>query len=77
MVFFKKADEMEMEINFKSMRLSWVFENVALLIWLIVDSVKGEYFSFIPLTIISVQNIIFFGSKLYMTRKMSRDGDEK
>ncbi|OPX89608.1 MAG: hypothetical protein A4E54_00907 [Pelotomaculum sp. PtaB.Bin117] len=42
----KKADEMEMTINFKSMRLS-------------------------------SQNIIFFGSKLYMTHKMVGNNNEE
>lgn len=36
----QKADEMEMAINFKSMRLSWVFGNIALFIWLVVAFIK-------------------------------------
>ncbi len=44
---FKKADEMEMFINFKSMRLSWVFVNIALIIWLVVTFVKSEEIPFI------------------------------
>jgi hypothetical protein len=77
MKFFKKADEMEMSINFKSMRISWVFENIALLIWTIIGFIKGDEFSYIPLIIIIVQNIVFFSSKLYMTSKMSVNSDEK
>ncbi len=71
----KKADEMEMFINFKSMKLSWVFVNIALFIWLVVTFIKSGELPFILFTIICFQNIIFFGSKLYMTRKMS--GNEK
>ena len=67
----KKADEMEMFINFKSMRLSWVFVNIALIIWLAETFIKSRELPFILFTIICFQNIIFFGSKLYMTRKMS------
>ena len=67
----KKADEMEMFINFKSMRLSWVFVNIALIIWLAETFIKSGKLPFILFTIICFQNIIFFGSKLYMTRKMS------
>ncbi|HHY70070.1 MAG TPA: hypothetical protein GX519_00040 [Thermoanaerobacterales bacterium] len=71
----KKADEMEMFINFKSMRLSWVFVNVSLIIWLAVTFIKSGELPFILFMIISLQNIIFFGSKLYMARQMS--GNEK
>jgi len=73
----KKADEMEMSINFKSMRLSWVFVTIALIIWIAVDFIKSGELPLIPFTIISFQNIIFFGSKLYMTRKMSENSNEK
>lgn len=67
----QKADEMELSINFKSMRLSWVLGNIALLIWLTLAFIKSGEFPLILFTIISLQNVIFFGSKLYMTRKMS------
>ncbi len=73
----KKPDEMEMSINFNSMRLSWVFVNIALIMWLAVDFIKSGELPIIPFMIISFQNIIFFGSKLYMTRKMSSNIDEK
>lgn len=67
----QKADEMEMSINFKSMRLSWVFGNIALLIWLTVALIKSGELPLALFSIISLQNVIFFGSKLYMTHKMS------
>lgn len=67
----KKADEMEMFINFKSMRLSWVFVNIALIIWLALTFIKSGELPFILFMIISFQNIIFFGSKIYMTHRMS------
>ncbi|MEA4845932.1 MAG: hypothetical protein VB106_01735 [Clostridiaceae bacterium] len=73
----KKADEMEMAINFKSMRLSWVFVNVSLFIWLAADFLKSGELPFILFAIIAIQNIIFFGSKLYMTHKMTGNADEK
>jgi hypothetical protein len=69
----QKADEMEMFINFKSMRFSWLFVNIALFVWLVVVLIKSGELPLIIFTIISFQNIIFFGSKIYMTRKMSRD----
>ena len=69
----KKADEMEMLINFKAMRLSWVFGNIALLIWLTMTFIKNDELPYILFAIISLQNVIYFGSKLYMARKMSSD----
>ena len=67
----KKPDEMEMFINFKSMRLSWLFVNISLIIWLAVSFIKSRELPFIQFMIICFQNIIFFGSKRYITRKMS------
>jgi hypothetical protein len=74
-MWFKKSDEMEMSINFKSMRLSWLFVNIALIVWLIETVIKSGDLPFILFSIICLQNIIFFGSKLYLTRKLS--GHEK
>ncbi|MPW26815.1 hypothetical protein GC105_13590 [Alkalibaculum sp. M08DMB] len=68
---FKKADEMEISINFKSMRLSSTFVNIALIIWLAVDFINSGKLPFILFSIVCIQNIIFFGSKLYMTNKLS------
>lgn len=76
MPLIKKADEMEMAINFKAMRLAWVVENLILLAWIIVDMAKTGELPFIPFMIIAVQNIIFFGSKLIMTRRMIRDHEK-
>jgi hypothetical protein len=33
MKFFRKADEMEMSINLKAMRLAWYLKTIALLAW--------------------------------------------
>ncbi|WP_041720691.1 hypothetical protein [Alkaliphilus metalliredigens] len=73
----KKPDEMEMSINFKSMRLSWSFVTISLVIWLVVDLIINGKLHLILSIIISIQNIILFGSKLFMTHKMSGDSDEK
>ena len=75
MPFFKKADEMEMEINFKSMRLAWVAENLILVVWMVVLAFRDGDLG-MPSIIISVQNLLFFGSKLIMTRRMTRRDEE-
>lgn len=77
MKLFKRADEMELSINFKAMRLAWVFENIALAVWMIVSYIKENGNAFIPFIIIAAQNVIFFGSKLYMTRKASEGRNEE
>ena len=72
MKFFRRADEMEMSIIYKAMRLAWVFENAALLVWAVISQIKGDT-SIIQTTIILIQNVIFFGSQLYMKRKMAQE----
>lgn len=76
MKFFRRADEMEMSINFKAMRLAWVFENAALLVWAVISHINGDTF-LIQISIILIQNIIFFGSQLYMKRKMAKEKKDK
>lgn len=72
-----KADEMEMAVNFKAMRLSWVFTLLALLTWCVIEfAIDGET-PFIPLMIICFQNIIFFSAKLVMTKKLAGKGSDE
>jgi preprotein translocase subunit SecF len=68
-----KADEMEMALNFKAMRLSWVFVLAALIVWCIVAlAIYGEK-PFIPFIIICIQSTIFFATKLVLSRKMTKE----
>lgn len=76
MKFFKRADEMEMSINYKAMRLAWVFENAALLVWAVISQINGDT-SRIQIFIILIQSVVFFGSQLYMTRKMANEKKDK
>ncbi len=71
-----KADEMEMAINFKAMRLSWVFGLLSLITWMIVGYIKTQEILYIPLKILIFQNTIFFISKLLMTRKAVGKGKD-
>lgn len=76
----KKADEMEMAINFNAMRLSWGFVMIALFAWLVYDWTFLGVFNSILLIIFSLQIIIFFSAKLLMTKKMTNESgnaDEK
>ncbi|MDD4565341.1 MAG: hypothetical protein PHE79_07725 [Eubacteriales bacterium] len=71
-----KADEMEMAINFKAMRLSWVFVTVVLLGWVVCVYAQSGEFLFIPFSIVCIQTIIFFSSKLIITHRMT-DGNHE
>ena len=72
MKFLRRADELEMSISFKAMRLAWVFENTALLVWAVISQINGDT-SRIQILIILFQNAIFYGSQLYMRRKMAQE----
>lgn len=71
-----KADEMEMSINYKAARLAYVFVTISLLIWMVVDFAMKEKFPLPQFSIIIMQNIIFFGSKVVMTHRMTGNRDE-
>ncbi len=62
-----KADEMEMSINFKAMRLSFAFGLLFLAVWVIVDFIKYKELG-IPFIFLITQNLAFIFSKLLLTR---------
>jgi len=62
-----KADEMEMSINFKAMRLSFAFGLLFLAVWVIVDFIKYKELG-IPFIFLITQNLVFIFSKLLLTR---------
>lgn len=66
-----RADEMEMAINFKAMRLSWLFVGIALTVWCIVKFARDHDFPTIPFIILMTQNIIFFSAKLWIANRMA------
>lgn len=67
-----RADEMEMAINFKAVRLSWVFLTLSLGIWcLSVTIVTGEP-PVIPSLLMCFSSCIFYWTKLWQTRQMTK-----
>lgn len=72
----KKADEMEMAINLKAARLAYVFVTISLVIWMIVDFATTGELPLPQFLIIALQNVIFFGSKSLMTRRMVGNKEE-
>ncbi|XMB68026.1 hypothetical protein RI065_05795 [Mycoplasmatota bacterium zrk1] len=69
---FIKPDEMEMQINYKSMRLSYIFTTLFMFCWLMVDFIKTGDLLQPLISFIFLQQIIFFGYKIILTNKMSR-----
>lgn len=67
---FKKADEMEMAINFKAMRLSWAFLVATLVVWEWIELLHGNRQSPVIL-LVALQGCIFGFSKMYYTHKMT------
>lgn len=70
-----KADEMEMSINFKSMRLAWVFSELALAIYCIVRLFMNGNLPSVSLLILCISGAIFWVSKLIMTKQMTAGGN--
>lgn len=71
----QKADEMEMAINYKAMRLSWVILVAALVIWECIEVARGNTSSPVIL-LVALQGTVFWGSKAYFTRKITAAGDD-
>ncbi len=72
-----RADEMEMSINFRAMRLSWLFGTTALVVWSLESLVRSGSLRSVPFMILIVQNTIFFCSKLIMTHKAVGNGGKE
>lgn len=70
-----KADEMEMAINFKAMRLAWMFLELALAIYCIAVLVMYGDLPSIPVVILCISGVIFWVSKLLITKQMTVSGD--
>ncbi len=70
-----KADEMEMSINFTAARNAFVFAEIALLVDCFYQVMKDGNFA-VPLFILAAAGCVFWGTKQFVTRSMSKAGDE-
>lgn len=71
---FTKADEMELAINYKAARNSFVFLEIALAIYCLVCVWKTGELPWIWLIFV-ISGLIFWGTKLIETRRLSSPGD--
>ncbi len=74
-------DEMEKTIQLKSFRWAWAYTNLFLFIWFWYESFRvktpGTPMSFLPLILLTSQNIIRFIAKVVYDKKMCGEEDEE
>lgn len=71
----KKADEMEMYINLKSLRIAWVFTVICLLVWSIYDYAVNAQLG-LPFILLLTQEVVFWSCTLYLRHKLSGQNEE-
>ena len=76
MNFFKKADEMELEIANKSNRIGHLFITIALCIIVFIRIFKGEEYQ-LPLYLVCAHNIIIYLARQFYRNKLGDDGWKK
>lgn len=67
-----KADEMEMTINFKSIRIAFVFLILALFAYCMYGVIIMNELLTVPFVIMCASCSLFFISKLYLTKVMTQ-----
>ncbi len=69
----KKMDEMEMDISFKALRISWDFGIAFVLIWLLVDWVHSKSYNNIASILLFCELVIYWTVQIYLKWKLGRD----
>ncbi len=67
-----KADEMEMAVNFLSIRVAYIFSIVTLFAYCVYAFLIRHELPAIPFIIFSGQLFLFYLSKIYLTKKMTK-----
>ncbi len=70
-----KADELEMSINYKSVRASWAFSLLFLSIWNIVSIVQTGELALLACILLTIETLVFLTTKLILTKKMTDGGE--
>ncbi len=68
-----RMDEMEMSINLKAIRISWVFTILSLLIWVTYEWIKYDSFNWIAFIIMDFQTILYWGVQLILKWKLGKN----
>ena len=73
MKLFRQMDEMEMSINFRALRVSWVLGLVALLVWAWWEWIQTRTFNSIAFIIMLSQLIVYWSVQLFLKWKLGKD----
>lgn len=68
----RKMDEMELSISFKAIKYAFVYTNLFLVIWIIVDLIK-THTSGLPLLLLITQNTILMLAQVLIKWKLCKD----
>ena len=71
----KKADEMEMYITLKSIKIAWLFTVIYLLIWSTYDTVKTSQLG-LPIILLISQNMVFYACLLFLRHRITSENEE-
>lgn len=75
MGFFRQEDEMDKYIDLKSLKISYWFTVGFLLVWAILDLVKGNRHS-VALALFCIQNSLLVFFDRYYRRKLCEGNEE-
>jgi len=67
---FIKGDEGGSYIANKAIKISWLFYNIALLLWSVVELIQSRELTFVFIILLAGQ-IVFWGFYLYYLKKTS------
>lgn len=73
----KRADEMEMAINYKSIRLAYTFLEVGLLIFCFITLATSKELLLVPFILAMASSAIFWFMKLYYTKRMTAGNEDE
>jgi len=69
----KKMDEMEMNVNFKALRISWDFGILFLTVWVGMDWIQTRSYNGIALALWISQLLIYWAVQLFLKWKLGND----
>jgi hypothetical protein len=72
----KKADEMEMAINYRAARCGFFFLEIALLVYAYITFATTGQLPSVPLIMCSAGGAVFWFMKIYATHVMTKDNTE-
>lgn len=74
---FKRADERETYITMKAMHYAYVFLVLALSTLILIVAIRTGQIPYIPFILETLSGLVFWGFKVYLTKRMGgSDGEE-